>query len=103
MDTEITVDVGEQNLFARIVVLDQHGNPMPSPATPAWTSLNRDAILPHPVPDGLSAHLEVVGPGDARLLVETGLPGGNIIRGSAIVHVVDRVPTSVAIAFEFSA
>jgi hypothetical protein len=98
--SEITVPLGTTNLVAYATVLDQNGKPMPSPAFPAWTSINRDVIFPHPAPDGMSAWLEVIGVGDALILVETGVAHVSVIRGQGTVHVIDEpVPTSVALEF----
>lgn len=101
--SEITVSLGETGLMAHATVLDQNGNPMSSPATPAWTSENLDVIVPVPSPDGMRAALEVVGTGDALILVETGVPGVGIIRGQGTVHVTQSpTPTSVALEFTVS-
>lgn len=99
MSNEITVAHTEQNLYGVVTVLDENGKPLPAPAVPAWTSSDLGVIEPEPAPDGMSAHLLVRGIGSVTILVETGVPGQNIIRGEGIVHVSDRVPTSVNVDF----
>lgn len=94
---EITVSSTELHLYAVAHVLDENGNELPSPAVPAWTSSDLNVIEPAPADDGMSAHLIVRGRGTATILVETGVPRSDIIRGEGIVHVSDTVPTSIRV------